>query len=171
MSLKLWNSLIYVQYYKPWELQSDEEDRIERQIADAEAQVDREAAEFGENKRKWQKENGYERAETANTESGDTIHNEPEDNDMVENDSQEVPDTVGAKPTPSDATAKPTNVDTANNATDDNIDGDHTMQDDAKDLSDGIGADKEVPDDDAMKDAGEENVDHVEDAGEDAVIY
>ena len=157
-----------MQYYKPWAFQSDEEDRIEKQIANAEAQIDQEIAEFQENKRKWQEENN-ERAERANIDLADTIQNDVEQNGTGDDD-QEVPNTVGDKPTPSDAATKPTNIDTANSTTDGTINGDQAMPEEVKDSASDNGTSREAPDDDNMKDAGEENVDHV-DEGEDAVIY
>ena len=38
------------QYYRPWELTSDEEDKIDEQLRDAQAQIDRELVEFEEQK-------------------------------------------------------------------------------------------------------------------------
>jgi len=39
------------QYYRPWDLRPDEEDRIEDQIKDAQAQIDKELEEFEARKR------------------------------------------------------------------------------------------------------------------------
>jgi hypothetical protein len=41
-----------MQFYKPWDLRPDEEDRIEEQIRDAQAQIDKELDEFDEQYRR-----------------------------------------------------------------------------------------------------------------------
>ena len=52
--------LTHVQYYRPWDLRADEEDRIDAQIKEAQARIDEELNEF--NKR-------YHRNGTSNDES------------------------------------------------------------------------------------------------------
>lgn len=47
-----------MQYYKPWELRTEEQDRIEKQIQDAEFQIEREVDSFEEQKRKWTEDDG-----------------------------------------------------------------------------------------------------------------
>ena len=40
--------LIDLQYYRPWDLRADEEDRIDAQIKEAQTRIDRELDEFSE---------------------------------------------------------------------------------------------------------------------------
>ena len=39
---------MWKQYYRPWELRMDEEDRIAAQVKEAQAQIDRELDEMGQ---------------------------------------------------------------------------------------------------------------------------
>jgi hypothetical protein len=47
-----WSFINAMQFYKPWDLRPDEEDRIEEQIRDAQAQIDKELDEFDEQYRR-----------------------------------------------------------------------------------------------------------------------
>ncbi|KAF2233492.1 hypothetical protein EV356DRAFT_503575 [Viridothelium virens] len=158
-------------YYKPWELRLEEEDRINQQIADAEAQISREVLNFEEKRSSWQKENVKGAAEDANNKSTDTYNRTTEENNTAENDNQEAPETVGAEPTPTDIITQPTNDDTVHHDTAEDVNKDGVEQEEGAEEAKFKAEEKEVPHDGYAKDVAEENGDHVMDAGEDAVIY
>ncbi|KAL9085432.1 MAG: hypothetical protein Q9165_007582 [Trypethelium subeluteriae] len=158
-------------YYKPWELRLDEEDRINKQIADAEALISRETIDFEEKRSFWRKENIKEAAENANNEQTDTYDKTVEENNTAENDDQEAPETVGAEPTPTNITTQPTNDDTVHHDTAEAVNKDDAEQEEGAEEGKVKSDEKEVPQDGYAKDVAEENGDHVMDAGEDAVIY
>ncbi|KAI9659285.1 MAG: hypothetical protein M1821_001543 [Bathelium mastoideum] len=158
-------------YYRPWELQSGEEDRIERQITDAQSQINQELAEFDESQKKWLEKNQNKELKHANTDLADVNYKGLESSRIAENANQDTPVTVGAKPMPSDATTTPTNNDTVNVPSAETVDQELEGQDEASNAAELKEKEKEPPQEEDGKDITEENVDHVVDAGEDAVIY
>ena len=163
--------LTVVQYYKPWELLPDEGDRIEKQIADTEAQINRELAEFEERRKKWLAENARGEAKGANAEIADSNNPSAEQDETTVNENQENPETVGTDPTPSDAAVKPLDNDTVDDATVDGANVDHVSQVEPEQAAKANDDEKDISHDEDGKDAAEDNADHVMDAGEDAVIY
>ncbi|KAF2171913.1 hypothetical protein M409DRAFT_63453 [Zasmidium cellare ATCC 36951] len=169
-------------YYKPWELLTDEEDRIDDQIKDTEDQIDKELADWEDEKKK--------RLESLNGPEGDPANKAPDSKPEAETAPDEgSKDTAAPEQDASGDSADkhvqdaPTNNPTERRSEVPESDpGEHTNGDEPKPASTGAeepkpeGAKSEDPTpgepiEEEKKEDNEDDGDHVVEGDEDDVIY